>query len=256
MCGFFYGIIMNIIDVISLLNQMPTLYILGVEVIFCLALISICFRYTGLLGLYIYISIATIAANMAVLKTSLFPGYDSDIALGTGIFTSIFLCNDIINEYYGKKSAIKAILVGFFAYLAFLLMMFIIVAYSPVSTSFESHKALLHILNPAPAIFLASVVAYMCSQYLDLFLYRAIKNFTKNRFIAFRSFVSTAIGSFCDNVIFSLLAWYVFAPEPLQLSKIWWTYIWGIYLMRLALSLLNAAYMPIINHLKPKNYDQ
>jgi uncharacterized PurR-regulated membrane protein YhhQ (DUF165 family) len=79
---------------------------------------------------------------------------------------------------------------------------------------------------------------------------------TKSRFIFFRSFVSTAIGSFFDNVIFSLLAWYVLAPDPMPLSKIWITYIWGIYLMRLVLSLLNAAYMPIINRLRPKIYDQ
>jgi uncharacterized integral membrane protein (TIGR00697 family) len=203
-----------------------------------------------------YIAVATIVANLAVLKTAFFPVYASEIALGTGVFTSIFLCNDIINEYYGKKSALKAVAVGFFAYLLFLLLIFIIAAYSPALDSLTSHNALLLLLSPAPAIFIASIVAYLCSQYLDLIIYRALKIMTKSRFIFFRSFVSTAIGSFFDNVIFSLLAWYVLAPDPMPLSKIWITYIWGIYLMRLVLSLLNAAYMPIINRLRPKIYDQ
>ncbi len=247
---------LNIIEIIKTFNQLPTLYILGIEVVFCLFAISVAFRYGRLMGLYLYIAVATIVANLAVLKTAFFPGYGSDIALGTGIFTSVFLCNDIINEYYGKKSALKAVAVGFFSYLTFLAMTFIVTAYAPASDSLESHRALLLLLSPAPAIFIASIVAYLSSQYLDLVLYSAFKKMTKNKFISFRSFVSTAIGSFCDNVIFSLLAWYVLAAKPLPLDKIWWTYIWGIYLMRLVLSLLNAAYMPIINHLKPKNYDK
>lgn len=253
MCGFFlYNMTINIIEIIGVFNRLPTFYILGLEVVFCLLAISVAFRYGRLAGLYLYVGVATIVANLAVLKTAFFPGYASDIALGTGIFTSVFLCNDIINEYYGKQSALKAVAVGFFSYLTFLGMIFIVVAYPPASFSLKSHQALLLILSPAPAIFLASIVAYLCSQYLDLILYRILKKMTDGRFVAFRSFISTAIGSFCDNVIFSLLAWYVLAAQPLSLTKIWGTYIWGIYLMRLVLSLLNAAYMPIINHLKPK----
>lgn len=252
MCGFFYSMTINIIEIIHFFNRLPTFYILGAEVAFCFFVISLAFRYGRLSGLYLYVGVATIVANLAVLKTAFFPGYGSDIALGTGIFTSVFLCNDIINEYYGKQKALKAVAVGFFSYLTFLGMLFIITAYRPAVSSLDSHQALLLILSPAPAIFLASIVAYLCSQYLDLVLYRMLKKMTDGRFMAFRSFISTAIGSFCDNVIFSLLAWYVLAAQPLSLTKIWWTYIWGIYLMRLVLSLLNAVYMPIINHFKPK----
>ena len=88
---------------------------------FLLFIYFIIIKVFGKTGIYVYVSIAIILANIQVLKVVEFPFFPEPMALGTILFISIFLCTDILNEYYDKKSATKCIYLGISAYLFLLL---------------------------------------------------------------------------------------------------------------------------------------
>ncbi|MBM3610478.1 MAG: queuosine precursor transporter [Alphaproteobacteria bacterium] len=225
------------------LNALNPWWIFGVHVVFCGFLILLFMRIWGILGLYLYGALATIASNIAVLKLVQFPLYDKPIALGTVLFMSLFLCNDIVNEYYSKREAIRLIWVGFIAYFVFSLFMWGVMTYTPFEGSIEVQNALKILFIPAPALFCASLLAYFISQYTDLFLYRFIRRITGERLLWVRSVVSTIFGAFLDNTIFSILLWYVFMPYTKGLEEIFWTYVIGVFLMRVLLSFINTIFM-------------
>ncbi len=64
--------------------------------------ILIAYRFFGKLGLYIWIPIATILANIQVLK--MVDLLSIGVTLGNITYASSFLVTDILSENYGKKA--------------------------------------------------------------------------------------------------------------------------------------------------------
>lgn len=221
----------------------------------CGGLILLCFRLSGLVGLYIYTGVAVIAANTAVLKQVQFSFYPTSMAVGTVIFTSLFLCSDIINEYYGKKAALKAVLYGFLSYFLMTAFMMSTLAYGDSTSSPDTHTAIQILFMPAPALFISSLIAYFASQYTDIFVYRFIRRQTGTAQLGLRALISSLVASFLDNAIFSFFAWYVFALNPISFSEIFWKYMFGTSLLRVVLSCGNVGFMYLSRFCKPKLHD-
>lgn len=238
-------------QLIGFLTALAPEYVLLMKILGCGILVLACFRFMRLAGLYTYTVIGTIAANMAVLKQVQFSFHPTPIAVGTVIFTSLFLCSDIINEYYGKKAAIKNIYIGFVGYFLFSVLIFMVMGYKTETPLTDDALKLLFL--PAPIFLLSSLTAYFISQYADVFLYRLIYEKTGKSFLWLRALGSTVCSSFLDNTLFSVLAWYILAPAPLSLRTIFWTYILGSSILRVILAFINTGFMCLTPHLKPKD---
>lgn len=236
----------NVVEFLFFLQGLNPWIIFATHVLVCGALIILLSKTLGLLGLYLYGAVVTIAANIAVLKIVFFPIYEKPIALGTVLFMSLFLCSDLINEFFGKKSAIRLIWVGFLSYFIFFIFMYFILAYSPFETNLDIQKSLMLLFTPAPAIFIASLVAYFSSQYADALIYSMIHQLTGDRYLWVRAFVSSFFAALLDNTVFSILLWCVFMPHPKSIGEIFWTYIVGIFVLRILLSFLNIGFMYLI----------
>jgi uncharacterized integral membrane protein (TIGR00697 family) len=233
----------NLLDFLSFLQtQSPIGLFLG-QALCCGVLILLLFHYWGPLGLYIYGALATIAGNIAVLKIVTFPFYEKPIALGTVLFMSLFLCSDMMNEYVGRKQALRLIWVGFISYFVFSLFMYGILSYAPIDENLDIHNALSLLFIPAPAIFCASLTAYFISQYADVVLYNLLRQATHGKYLWLRSSLSTLFGAFLDNTVFSFLLWCVFMPIPKGFEEVFWTYIVGVFILRIFLSVLNVIFM-------------
>ena len=89
-------------------------------------------RLFGPAGIYIYMAIAIVGANIQVLKPVQFSVYSHPIALGTILFTSTFLCTDILAEFYSPKTARKAIFLGFAAMLLMTIFMTLNLGFRPL----------------------------------------------------------------------------------------------------------------------------
>ena len=241
---------------ITALQHIPPEILLVIEVVLCAVLILTLVRLQGLLGLYLFVAIGVIASNILVLKLTKFSFYDWPVALGTGVFCMVLICNDIINEYYGKAAALKAVMAGFLGYLAFTIIMIIGLGFKPVGQSNDIQQSFNAVFIPAPTILVASLAAYLVSQGADVFIFRFFRWITKGKWLWLRTMGSTAISSFLDNLIFSMLVWHYFADHPKSFHEVWHSYVLAFYGLRLALSM---AATPLIYWAKwciPKGHDK
>jgi queuosine precursor transporter len=211
------------------------------------------FRYFGDKGLIVYSVVLLIVSNHAVLKVGSFVMFDAPIALGTTLFASLAVVIDILTEYYGKRIARQCVFLGFFALIVWILGMGSILAMplvEHVDGQREIHEALSQIIFPMPALFLASVVAYIFSQLLDITIFDTLKRYTEGRLLWLRAGLAMGVSAFVDTVIFSVCAWRWFALSPVSWDTIWLTYIWGTVCFRWLLMIINIGVMYLARYLR------
>ena len=164
------------------------------------------------------------------------------VALGTALFASIFLCTDILSEHFGREKARKNVLIGFASFLFMTIIMLITIGLKP-STNDWAQDSLANVFTPMSRFFIASMIAYLASQYFDVWIYSTIKNITKNRYLWLRNNLSTILSSLVDNTIFSLLAWIILNPNPETLYNVIMIYILGTYILRIFIALIDTPFI-------------
>lgn len=173
--------------------------------------ILLSYRFFGKTGLYIWIPIATILANIQVLK--MVDLLTIGVTLGNITYASSFLVTDILSENYGKHAARKAVFIGFFSLAATVIIMNIALNFKPNEFDFiqESLKNIFAIL---PRIALASLIAYGVSQLHDVWAYDFWKNlFPHDNFLWLRNNASTMISQLIDSVLFTFIAFWGLLPQ-------------------------------------------
>ncbi len=175
------------------------------------------FRFFKKAGLFAWIVLASILANIQVIKTIEIFGMVT--TLGNIIYGSSFLATDVLNECYSEKEARKGVFMGIFAIVVTTVIMQICLQFKPHSSDISS-GALDTIFSIMPRITFASITAYFVSQNFDVWFY----DYLKKKFPAHlwvRNNGSTMVSQLIDNVIFTLMAfWGVFE----------WTIIWQIFI--------------------------
>ena len=153
-------------------------------------------------GLYVWISIATIMANILVCKSIDILGLTA--SLGNVMFASIFLATDILSEKYDVKDSRKAVMLAIASQIIFILATTLAVSYIPSETdlSNESMKTLFSI-NARVSI--SSIVMFGASNMLDIYLFEKLKKkFPKQLWL--RNNVSTIISICLENYFFVFFA--------------------------------------------------
>lgn len=209
------------------------------------------FRIFGLVGLYVYCSTATITANIQVLKLMSFDSLSEPVALGTATFSTIFLCNDIITEHYGKEAAKKCIWLSFITQVLVTITMIIAIGFKPLDGDI-CHDAISTIFLPAPRLLIASLAAFVVSQLFNINIFQYLSNYFKEKMLWLRSNVALMISELIDNIIFSSLAWVILSPNPVSNSTLIYTYILGTYLLRVLFALFSTPIIYWSYHFKPE----
>jgi uncharacterized integral membrane protein (TIGR00697 family) len=134
----------------------------------------------------------------------------------------VFICTDLINEFYGKKairrlSWITAILISYcFIMVTVALAIPANTAISPnTATDFEFTK----VFGQSQWVIVGSVCAFMFSQLLDATLFAWIKQKTGNRHIWLRSTGSTVVSQLIDSYIVIYIGFIL--PGTLPVSAFW-----------------------------------
>jgi len=246
----------------SSLNNTPVLFIWVFQIIFCYFSILGALKFFGKTGIYVYVALAIILANIQVLKVIEFPFFPEPMALGTILFISVFLCTDILNEYFDKQSATKCIYLGISAYLFSTIIMFMTISLKPIDPSlneswawsYDMHQAIQTIFLPQFPIIVASIFAFFISQKIDIFIFSYLKN-KNNSKLWFRNNISTIFSQFIDNIIFSLLAFNFLSSNPVPVIDLIISYGIGIYLIRIALSIFDTFFIYLARNFLPKNIE-
>ena len=253
-------------NIINLISNQNTEVVWFLMLILCFLSILVFLRLFGYVGLYVYSAIAIIAANIQVLKQANFnffssinekiiPFYEpSPIALGTILFASTFLCTDILSEYYGKEKARKNVLIGFCSFFLMTILMLVTIGIQPAEDEWVSmvQESLAILFTPMTSIFVASMIAYLISQYFDIWFFSYLKTVSSNKLLWLRNNVSTAVSSLIDNTIFSIFAWIILNPNPFPLSDVIMIFILGVYLLRVFIALLDTPFIYLAKYFIPK----
>lgn len=157
--------------------------------------------------------VSVICMNLLANKTLL---QRSWIALDGGILISwlSFMCMDIITKYFGPKASTK---IALLASSINVLTCFIFYIASAIPSNASDYTALNEILGGTWFILLGSTIAFLISAVINNVLNWIIgKSFRKNPngklAYATQTYVSTFIGQFMDNLIFSIIVFVWFAP--------------------------------------------
>ena len=141
-------------------------------------------------------------ALMNVFVVKQFDLFGLAITGGNILYGGIFLATDILNEFYGKHIAKRAVWAGFGAGVFMLITSTLTTALSP--NEFDiSQAAFQTIFSPTFRIVVASLTSYLIFQTFDVWLYDLLKKATDGKFIWLRNNLSTIISQTGDSIFFT-----------------------------------------------------
>jgi uncharacterized integral membrane protein (TIGR00697 family) len=191
----------------------------------------------GKLGLYITIVTSIIMCNLQVLKVV--DMFGLTVALGNIAYASIFLATDLLAECFGAEESKRGVLIGFFVLIVFSTIMYLVVLLEPSAVDINN-DAMQTIFTKTFRIAIASLISYLCAQYLDIFIYTKIKKYTNSKHLWLRNNVAGISAQLLDSVLFVILAFYGEYPLEAMYSIIATTIIFKV-----AISMLNTPILYI-----------
>ncbi|ASF39638.1 hypothetical protein CEH05_11040 [Halobacillus halophilus] len=187
------------------------------------SLLLMVYRIFGKPGLFVWIGMSTVVANIQVVKTIELFGLNA--TLGNIIYGTAFLATDILNEKYGKRDARKAVWMGFSTLISLTIMMQLAIQFTPGEND-VAQPALESLFGIVPRIALGSLTAYIISQYFDVWLYARLKKlFSSDGTLWIRNNGSTMISQLLDSAIFCAIAFLGIYPFEVWLEIFLTTYI-------------------------------
>lgn len=140
-----------------------------------------------------------------------------EVSVGILPYPITFLITDILSEIYGKKKANQVVVAGIFA--SFFSMLIILVAdYAPaIDSSPIANKTFTKVFGLSPLAVLASMLAYLAAQFIDIRIFHFWKKLTKGKHLWLRNNFSTFLSQFIDTFTvlfllssFKILPWSIF----------------------------------------------
>lgn len=157
----------------------------------------------------LYITCLSLAEIMSVKTFPLvnFFGYQLNASVGIFVFPILFTINDIISEVKGKDRA-KSVVYSSLFMVALIMVFSIFVTWLPASSRFGFEKEYDIIFSKSARISAASLIAFLVSGLLDVFIFYRLKENTKGKMLWLRSNVSNYISQLVDTFVFMFLAFY------------------------------------------------
>ena len=165
-------------------------------------------------GLYAWLAIATILANLTVCKIISIFGYTT--SLGNVLFASTFLATDIMSEKYGIKDAKKGVYLSVFSGITFIIITQLTLLFIPSSDDVVN-EAMKTLFNVSIRTTAASMFMFFISNMADIYLYNGLKKkYPKNMWL--RNNVSTILCNCIENYFFNTLAFIGIFPISVIIS--------------------------------------
>ena len=204
------------------------------------------YRYLGKQGIYVWVPIATILANIQVIKIVELFGVTA--TLGNIAYGSVFLATDILSENHSREEAKLAVWIGFFSLVIMLLIMSLAVAFVPAEDDF-AQASLKQIFSYMPRVVLGSLVAFLVSQMHDIASYHFWKRLRpETKWLWLRNNASTLASQMLDTLIFTTIAFVVVFPW-----SVFWSIAWTTYAIKALTALLDTPCLYWAKKMHTKN---
>lgn len=122
----------------------------------------------------------------------------------------VFLTTDLINEYYGKAGVRKLSLItaSLIAY-TFIILFFAMHVKAAVGISTVTDEQFMAVFGQSMWIIVGSLVAFLFSQFIDVFIFWLLRDKTGGKMIWLRSTGSTVISQLVDTFVVLGIAFYL-----------------------------------------------
>ena len=135
------------------------------------------------------------------------------------VFPLAYLFGDVLTEVWGYRVARTVIWTGFLANA--MAVAFIAVAVAlPAAPGPVDQQSFATVLDQTPRLVGASLVAYLCGEFLNSFVLAKLKLATKGRLLWTRTIGSTLIGQGVDSAVFITLAFAGLLPASVVVTII------------------------------------
>jgi uncharacterized integral membrane protein (TIGR00697 family) len=150
--------------------------------------------------------------DMKILGNPLF-----ELSVGILPYPLTFLITDLISEIYGKKKANQVVITGIFASFFSMGILLIANAVPAIESSPVNNETFNQVFALSPIAVLASMIAYLFAQFVDIRIYHFWKKFTQGKKLWLRNNFSTFSSQLIDTVlvvgllcVFGVLEWSLF----------------------------------------------
>jgi len=189
--------------------------------------------YLGRAYLYAYVAASIILMNIFVVKGVYIFGIAT--AGGNVLYATIFLATDILNEYWGRKEAQKAVWIGFFVTIFFLVMSQLFLRMVPADYDI-AQNAMQTLFGFLPRVVFGSLIAYLVSQSLDVYVFDQIKKATGEKMLWLRNNLSTMVSQLVDTTLFTLIVFWGVYPKL-------WQFILFAYVLKIFVAVCDTPFM-------------
>ncbi|MBN6187200.1 queuosine precursor transporter [Aneurinibacillus sp. BA2021] len=192
-----------------------------------------CYRFFGKFGLYAWVGVATVLANIQVVKT--IEMFGLVMTLGNTMYGTIYLASDLLNEKYGEKDAKKAVWFGFFTLIMTTIIMQMVLLFQPHESDI-AQESMEKLFGLMPRLALGSLAAYFISQFLDVRIYTFLKKkFPKPNQLWIRNNGSTVVSQLVDSLVFCTIAF-----AGVHSADVWLDIFITTYLIKFVISLAST----------------
>ena len=213
------------------------------ELLVTFSLIALLYHFLGVEGLYLWIPLSIVLANITVLKQVNMFGIEA--TLGNIAYASSFLVTDLLSEHYGKSHAKKVVVMGFLSFVLMIVFTQIALLYTPNEFD-EVQPFLLGIFSLTPLLLLSSLLAFLISQFHDIWAYHFWKKLLPSRkYLWWRNNASSFVSQLLDTLVFMGLATF-FGIFP---TEIFWSLFLSTYLIKLLVATCDTPFLYLLSYL-------
>lgn len=166
--------------------------------------------------------------EMSLLGVRLF-----ELSVGILPYPITFLITDLISEIYGQKRANEVVIAGIFASFFSIGILLVASAAPAIPSSPIDDTTFTQVFSLSPLAVLASMIAYLSAQFVDIRIYHFWKKLTHGKHLWLRNNFSTFASQIIDSATVILLLC-LFGVLP-------WSLFWGLTLSSIVFKILVAA---------------
>lgn len=130
------------------------------------------------------------------------------ISAGVLPYPITFLITDILSEIYGRRRTNQVVTAGFFASFFVLFILYLGSSFPAIETSPVNNEQYEAVFQNSGRIILASMLAYLVAQFIDIHIYHFWKKQTKGRHLWLRNNFSTIFSQLMDTIMVTAVIFY------------------------------------------------
>jgi len=185
------------------------------------------------------------------LEISIFGNQLFELSVGILPYPITFLITDLISEIYGKKKANQVVIAGIFASFFSMGILWMANVVPAIENSPVDDATFQKVFALSPVAVLASMMAYLSAQFVDIRFYHFWKKLTQGRMLWLRNNFSTFSSQLIDTVaVISLLCLF---------GVLEWNLFWGLvlsgFLFKFIIAALDTPFLYFFVYLFRKKFD-